>query len=135
MREQGTLFVVLEAHARCATLYLRGPLDAAAVERAVALCGALPPAVRALRVDARHLPVHDPWTHTALRGIVAAWRSTRDDADDLGEAPAAVTISLQGCGIGETGSRQLPGALEDSRAALAQAAPVPSHTPAHTCAN
>ena len=123
MRSQGTLFVVLESHARGATLYLRGPLDAAAVERAATLCAALPPQVRALRIDGRGLPVADPWTRTALRGIVAAWRSTRPHLVDVTDAEAAergaVTISLHDCAVGETRSGQLPGATEDPRAALA----------------
>ena len=111
-----TVFVVLEAHARCATLYLRGSAEPAALERAVALCGALPPAVRDLRIDARGLPAHDAWTHAALAGIVAAWRSMR--GDDALPAPA-VTISLHDRGQSETGAGEVPFATDDARAAHA----------------
>ena len=110
------VFVVLEAHAHCATLYLRGSVQSAALERAVALCGALPPAVRDLRIDARELPADDARTHLVLAGIIAVWRSMR--ADDALPLPA-VTISLQDRGPCETRFGEVPVATDGNRAALA----------------
>jgi hypothetical protein len=110
------VFVVLEAHAHCATLYLRGSVQSAALERAVALCGALPPAVRDLRVDAREVPAGDTRTHAALAGIVSAWKSMRDgDALPL----PAVTISLRDRGRRETRCGEVPIATDGSRVKLA----------------
>lgn len=110
----GTTYVVLEAHARCATLYLRGPLSAACLERAVALCGALPPAVSDLRIDARALDADDDWTAAALRAVVRAWHAT---ACDDGPARGAVTISLQDRSRDETASGHFPGDPRDIPAA------------------
>jgi hypothetical protein len=113
---ESAVFVVLEAHAHCATLYLRGSVQPAALERAVMLCGALPPAVRALRIDARDLPVHDVLTHGTIAGIVSAWRSMR--IDDALPTPA-VTISLQDRGPRETRLGEVPVATDGASAALA----------------
>jgi len=110
------VFVVLEAHARCATLYLRGSVEPAALDRAVALCGAMPPAVRDLRIDARELPAHDAATHAALAGIAAAWQSMRGHVS----LPApAVTISLHDRESRETRPIEVPVATDGSRAAFA----------------
>lgn len=113
----GTLYVVLEAHARCATLYLQGPLDAEAAERALTLCGALPPAIRDLRIDARGLDLGDALTAAALRAVVRTWHLT---GADQAAARGVVTISLQDRGLGETRSGHVPFARRKSSAAALQ---------------
>lgn len=111
----GTVFVVLEAHARCATLYLSGSFDPAAAERAVRLCAALPADVSDLRVDARALAREDVHAHASLHAVVRAWR----DAREGGARSTLVTISLQDRAPAETGSGQLPGARHEPEASLA----------------
>lgn len=117
----GALHVVLEAHVRCATLYLRGPLTDAVLRRALALCGALPPAVCDLRIDARGVDALDAWSTAALRALARAWRVTGAFAEPRG----AVTISLHDRGAHETRSLDLPRALETVRATPMGVVPPP----------
>lgn len=119
---EGTLYVVLEAHARCATLYLRGALTHAVLDRALVLCGALPPAVRDLRIDARAVDGAGEWVSAALGAVAQAWRATGMLAD---QPRGVVTISLHGRGQDETGSSEVPRVLEPFRAAPVGAAPPP----------
>lgn len=114
-----TLYVVLEANARCAVLYLRGPLHSATLERAVVLCAALPPQIAELRIDARDVPLMDPGTHAGLRALVGAWRSSRDG----GPSRSLVTISLHDRALVETGSGQLPRTIQSIEMPLSPAAP------------
>lgn len=118
----GTMYVVLEAHARCATLYLRGPLTHAVLERAVALCGALPSAVGDLRIDARGVDAADAWVSAGIGAIARAWRAPGGLADP---PRGAVTISLHARGPAETGSSDVPVIIEPFRAAPTRAAPPP----------
>jgi hypothetical protein len=100
----GSLFVVLESHARCATLYLSGRIGPAEFERAIALCSALPAEVTDLRIDARAMALEEASRHPGLRALVATWRDSRECSPQ----PAVVTISLHDRAPSETGSGHYP---------------------------
>jgi hypothetical protein len=117
----GTWFMVLEAHARSATLYLRGAPGAREWEQAVTLCTALPPDVRHLRIEARGVPAEHPALAVLLRALRRRWVATRVGH---GGASAVVTVSLHDRGEGVTAHGQDAddrcGALPDAGAAIPQ---------------
>lgn len=113
----GRCFVVLEAHARSATLYLQGELAPPEIDRAVALCASLPSEIASLRIDARGVPGANAALHTIVGTLEHLWAITRGRRIDghailaaaKGASPCVVTLSLHDRAEPVTGSGQYPG--------------------------
>lgn len=113
----GRCFVVLEAHARSATLYLQGELAPAEIDRAVALCASLPREIATLRIDARGVPAANVALHTIVGTLEHLWAVTRGCRIDgqavlaaaSGSSPCVVTASLHDRAEPVTGSGHYPG--------------------------
>jgi len=67
----------MEAHARGATAYVCGPLDAGIAARAILACRTLPPDVRHVRVDLRGVTVCEVDALVMLEVLLLEWRSER----------------------------------------------------------
>ncbi|HEY5415080.1 MAG TPA: hypothetical protein VIK41_09665 [Gemmatimonadaceae bacterium] len=67
----------MEAHARGATAYICGPLNASIAARTILACRALPPHVRGVRVDLRAVTMCDVDALMMLEVLLLEWRSER----------------------------------------------------------
>src|SRR5690348_18292899 len=67
----------MEAHASAASAYVSGPLTAGVAARAILACRALPPGVRAVRVDLRGVSVCEVDALTMLEALLIEWRTER----------------------------------------------------------
>jgi hypothetical protein len=135
---EGTWFVVLEAHAAGATLYLHGELGAREAENAVSLCAALPPGVERLRIDARGVPRDDDTLRTIVHTLTQLWALTRDEGRGAraGERRASsVTVSLHDRAEAVTRPGQHPGDSSEPAARTPSALTPPSSIPGPICAS
>jgi len=67
----------VEAHPSAATAYLKGPLTAGLVARAIMACRALPSSVRGVRVDLRGVSVANVHALAMLEAHILEWSAER----------------------------------------------------------